>query len=105
MGGIGQWAFPDGSLLLNNKDSADAGQQFYRLRNEPQLIRLARRQNVNPLTPTGSYCCTVPTTGGEMTLCANLGEWIVLVGKGEHALAVVFTPILQVPAFTIHGTN
>ncbi len=93
LGPLGQWTYPNGSLLLNNKDSVTAGQQFYRLRNAPQVIRLVRRQNVNPLTPTGSYCCTVPTNGGvEMTLCANLGEWIVWVGKREHACTVVFVP-------------
>ncbi len=80
MGPLGQWTYPDGSVLLNNGASGDAGHQFYINRNGPQLIRLARRDNINPLTPTGSYCCTVPTSGGiEMTLCANLGEWIVLV--------------------------
>ena len=74
-GSLGQWTYPDGSLILNNKDSATAGQQFYRVRNGPQLIKLRRRQSSNLLTPTGSYCCTVPTTGGDMTLCANLGEY------------------------------
>ncbi|XP_064401722.1 CUB and sushi domain-containing protein 1-like isoform X4 [Halichondria panicea] len=67
-GGLGQWAYPDGSVILGN----GYGQQFYRIRNAPQLIRLNRRESNNPLTPTGSYCCTVPTTGGEMTLCVNL---------------------------------
>ena len=52
-----------------------AGQQFYFVRGAPQVIRLARREGNNFLTPTGSYCCTVPTTGGDKTLCANLGEW------------------------------
>ena len=79
MGGLGQWTYPDGSVLLNNPNSMTAGQEFYVLRNAPQLLRLSRRDGNNPLTPTGSYCCTVPTTGGEMTLCANLGEWIVRV--------------------------
>ncbi len=72
-GPLGQWTYPDGSLLLNNKDSEIAGQQFYTRRNDLRLIRLARRENLNPLTPTGLYCCTVPTTHGEMTFCANLG--------------------------------
>ncbi len=75
-GGLGQWTYPDGSVILNNAGSAATGQQWYINRDAAQLIRLARRDNSNPLTPTGSYCCTVPTTGGEMTLCANLGEWI-----------------------------
>ncbi len=70
-GPLGQWTYPDGSVVLNN----GGRQQFYINRNAPQLIRLNRRVT-NPLTPTGSYCCTVPTTGGDMTLCANLGEWI-----------------------------
>ncbi len=83
-GPLGQWRYPDGSVVLNNDGSTAAGQQWYINRNDAQLIRLARRDNSNALTPTGSYCCTVPTTGGEMTLCANLGEWIVcLVGKGN----------------------
>ncbi|XP_064388560.1 uncharacterized protein LOC135336619 [Halichondria panicea] len=74
-GSLGQWTYPDGSVLLNNRDSTDAEQQFYRLRNAPQLIRLARREFNDPLTPTGYYCCTVPTTGGNMTFCATLGAW------------------------------
>ncbi len=73
MGALGQWTFPDGSVILNDGGST---KQFYISRNAPQLIRLNRRLT-NPLTPTGSYCCTVLTTGGETTICANLGEWIV----------------------------
>ena len=70
----GQWTYPDGSVILGNGPSVAARQQFYMKRNAPQLIRLNRIQGSNPPTPTGSYCCTVPTNGGEMTLCANLGE-------------------------------
>ena len=73
-GGLGQWTYPDGRVILNNAGSTTVGEQFYIVRNAPQLIRLARRQSNNPLSPTGSYCCTIPTTGGEITLCANLGE-------------------------------
>ncbi len=65
--------YSGGSVLLQNVGSATAGQQFYIVRGAPQHIRLNRRESNNPLTPTGSYCCTVPTTGGEMTLCVNLG--------------------------------
>ncbi len=78
MGSLGQWTYPDGSVLLQNGGSMTAEQQFYILRGAPQVIRLARRETTNPLTPIGSYCCTVPTSGGDMTLCANLGEWIKL---------------------------
>ncbi len=74
MGALGQWTYPDGSVILQNGGSETAGQQFYIIRNGPQLIRLAHRNTTNPVTPTGSYCCAVPTTGGDKTLCANLGE-------------------------------
>ena len=77
-GELGQWTFPDESVILGNGASATAGQQFYILRGAPQVIRLARRETNNPLTPTGSYCCTVPTTGGDRTICVNLGEWIII---------------------------
>ncbi|XP_064393625.1 uncharacterized protein LOC135341070 isoform X2 [Halichondria panicea] len=53
-------------------NGAVAGQQFYIVRNAARVIRLARRQANNPLTPTGSYCCTIPTTLGDITICANL---------------------------------
>ncbi len=74
IGGLGRWTWPNGSVILNNASSIAAGQQFYIVRNAAQLIRLARREGNNPLSPTGSYCCTVPTTEGNMILCANLGE-------------------------------
>ncbi len=76
-GDLGQWTYPNGSLILNNGGSTTAEEYFYFMRNAPQTIRLARRRSINPppLSPTGSYCCTIPTTGGEMTLCVNLGEW------------------------------
>ncbi len=78
-GGLGQWTYPDGSVLLNNAGSMADGQQFYSVRNDAQLIRLARRRSANPLSPIGSYCCTVPTTGGDMTLCANLGNKLSII--------------------------
>ncbi|XP_064386392.1 uncharacterized protein LOC135334947 [Halichondria panicea] len=70
MGALGQWRYPDGSVVLQNGASAAAGQQFYIVRGKPQVIILNRRETT--LTPTGSYCCTVPTSGEDMTLCANL---------------------------------
>ena len=50
MGGLGQWTYPDGSEVLSNGGSAQAGQQFYINRNAPQVIRLNRREANNPLT-------------------------------------------------------
>ena len=70
-GGRGEWYYPDGRTVPNQA----ANEDFYRVRNAPQVVRLSRRQRSNPLSPTGSYCCVVPTTRGEMTFCANTGEW------------------------------
>ncbi len=75
-GALGQWTYPNGSVILQNGGSLSAGQQFYIVRGAPQVIRLNRREfkSINFLNLTGSYCCTVPTMRGDMTLCANLGE-------------------------------
>ena len=90
MGPLGQWTYPDGSVVLKNGPSATAGQEFYNNRNGlRQIIGLNRRETTNPVTPTGSYCCAVPTTGGDMTLCANLGEWII-IALGQAMLISLF---------------
>ena len=75
-GGRGEWYYPDGRVVPNHA----AFEGFYRVRNAPQVARLARRI-AEPgvtftLSPTGTYCCVIPTTEGEMTFCANLGECV-----------------------------
>ena len=76
-GGRGEWYYPDGRTVQNYAVSMAAGEGFYRVRNAPQVVRLARRDASNPLSPTGSYCCVIPTTRGEMTFCANISECTV----------------------------
>ena len=71
-GGRGEWYYPDGRVVQNNAGSITVGDGFYRVRNAPQVLRLARRDASNALSPTGSYCCVIPTTRGEMTFCAKL---------------------------------
>ena len=72
-GGRGEWYYPNGRMVQKNADSVAALEGFYRVRNAPQVIRLARRLS-RPFLPTGSFCCVIPTTGEEMTFCANLGK-------------------------------
>ena len=74
LGKWGEWYYSDGRMVPQQ----GAKEDFYRVRNAPQVVRLARRDSINPpvLTPTGSYCCIIPTTGGEMTFCANIGECV-----------------------------
>ena len=76
----GEWYYPSGRMV----PKAAAGEGFYRIRNAPQVARLARRlaqsgsrDTTHALGPTGTYCCVIPTTGGEMTLCANIGNLII----------------------------
>ncbi|XP_064386249.1 P-selectin-like isoform X2 [Halichondria panicea] len=65
-GSLGQWTYPNGSVILRNGASMTAGEQFYVNRNGfAQIIGLNRREANNSLTPTGSYCCTVPTSAGR----------------------------------------
>ena len=73
-GGLGAWYYPDGSVVQSYDVAVTAGEGFYRVRNAPRVIRLARRRGTRPLPPTGSYCCVIPTTGGEMTFCSKIGE-------------------------------
>ena len=68
--GIGEWYYPDGRMVPNQ----NAGEGFYRVRNAPQVVRLARRQSTSEISPLGSYCCHVPTTQGDMTFCAHIGK-------------------------------
>ena len=71
-GGRGEWYYPHGRAVPNQA----TGEGFYRVRNAPQVVRLARRYSIHTLSPTGFYCCVIPTTGGEMTFCANIGECV-----------------------------
>ena len=72
--GLGHWYYPNGDRVPGG--STLGFRPFVSARNI-QLIKLGRF-SINTLTtlsPTGSYCCIIPTIGGEMTFCANLGEW------------------------------
>ena len=66
----GEWKYPNGTNVLGSKMAAPTD-DYFRSRNK-QLIRIHRRNNAN--SPTGTYCCVIPTSGGERTFCANLGE-------------------------------
>jgi len=71
--GMGEWYYPSGEVVPNRA----ANMPFYRTRNAPQLIRLARRQSANPSGPTGSYCCVIPSSTGEVTYCVSIGNSLI----------------------------
>ena len=91
-GSLGAWYYPDGSMV--QRRSQAEGEDFYIRRNASQLIGLNRRESTNSLSPTGSYCCVIPTLGGERTLCANIGEAIthhykIHIGENDIFIVVV----------------
>ena len=67
--GMGEWYYPNGSVI---QELEAAGESFYRGRHD-QTVNLHRRQELNPLSPTGSFCCVVPSALGEQTFCVNIG--------------------------------
>ena len=85
------WYYPDGTSLKNNAGLTVSGENFYFIRNDAQVIRLHCRYHYDeyykyfryPLSPTGTYCCVIPTTGGEMTFCAKIGSHHI---SSENAL-------------------
>jgi hypothetical protein len=56
-GNVGEWWFPDGSIVPRNRANQDYGRSGY-----TQQVRLNRRNN--PLGPSGVWTCTVPGCGG-----------------------------------------
>lgn len=70
--GQGKWFYPNGSMVNRELIALTNREGFYSRRRE-QSVRLDRFQATNVLSPTGSFCCTVPTTVGDMIFCANLG--------------------------------
>ena len=62
----GNWRYPDGTLVNNNGN-------IYRDRRN-MVVRLHRRNS--PITPTGQYCCEVPTMAERdaSKICIQLGK-------------------------------
>ena len=70
--GFGEWHFPNGTNIIRSQDISDLDTDiFYRSRG-PSSISLHRRGSVSG--PTGSYCCVLPASTGEVTFCVELGE-------------------------------
>ena len=69
--GRGDWMFPNGTVLPAGTTVTSDTNVTYRTRDKA-VIRLHRRGTIT--TPTGTYCCMIPTSGGGRTFCANLGE-------------------------------
>ncbi len=70
--GFGEWQFPNGTNIIRNQEvTVSDTDLFYRSRGRSSLF-LNRRGSVSG--PTGSYCCVLPASIGEVTFCVELGE-------------------------------
>ena len=70
---LGEWYYPDGSLVLNNND----GEDFYRTRSRNQTIYLNRRNNAQ--SPGRSFCCEIPDSNDMIHRhCVSVGKLIIL---------------------------
>ena len=69
-GGVGEWFFPNGSMVIRNIDDPNGGNS--------QIIRTGRANQVRLLfrtrqtSPTGEYTCVVPETGASVIQTAGI---------------------------------
>ena len=63
----GEWIYPNETQVPINS----TGYGFYRTRG---TTRVTLRKRTETLSPTGIYCCKVPTSGSNKTFCVFLSE-------------------------------
>ena len=69
VGGVGEWFFPDGSMVIRNIDDPNRNSQIIRTGRANQ-VRLNFR--THQASPTGEYTCVVPETGGVVNQTAGI---------------------------------
>ena len=68
-GGLGEWHYPNGSAVGMKIE----GNGLYTSRDQMAISLNHRGDTTN--VPGGVYCCAVPTSKGQETMCANLGVY------------------------------
>ena len=69
VGGVGEWFFPDRSMVPRNIDDPNRTSQIIRTGRTNQ-VRLNFR--THQTSPTGEYTCLVPETGGSVIQTAGI---------------------------------
>ena len=76
VGGVGEWFFPDGSMVLRNIDDPNRNSPIIRTGRANQVRLVFRSRQTSP---TGKYTCVVPETGGSVNQAAGIrlvtGRW------------------------------
>ena len=68
-GGVGEWFFPNGSIVLHNIDDPNRNSQIIRTGHTNQVrLNFRTRQT----SPTGEYTCVVPEAGGSVIQTAGI---------------------------------
>lgn len=75
-GNVGEWFFPDGSMVVRNRLSLTIDYEFTRS-GYLQQVRL-NRKSTSALSPTGTYQCMVPSNGIEYSASIS-----IIQGKSE----------------------
>ena len=69
VGGVGEWFFPNGSIVLHSIDDPNRNTQIIRTGHANQVrLNFRTRQT----SPTGEYTCVVPETGGSVIQTAGI---------------------------------
>ena len=89
VGGVGEWFFPDGSMILRNIDDPNRNSEIIRTGHTNQVrLNFRTRQT----SPTGVYTCVVPVTGGSVNQTAGIrlvtGTYVVIVCLSMSELVV-----------------
>ena len=66
---VGEWFFPDGSMVLRNMDDPNRNSQVMRTGHTNQVRLNFRTQQTSP---TGEYTCVVSETGGSVIQTAGI---------------------------------
>ena len=69
-GGVGEWFFPNGSMVIRNIDDPNRNSQIIRAGRTNQVRLLFRI--MGQTSPTGEYTCVVPETHGSVIQTAGI---------------------------------
>ena len=80
VGGVGEWFFPNGSIVPRNIDGPNRNSQTLRTGRANQVrLNFRTRQT----SPTGEFTCVVPETGGSVYQTAGIrlvtGTYIIVM--------------------------
>ena len=80
VGGVGEWFFPNGSMVIRNIDDPNFNTQILRTGRANQVrLNFRTRQT----SPTGEYTCVVPEADGSVIHVAGIilvtGTYVIIV--------------------------